>query len=70
MAIVALAALTLVAIAFVHTENARATRLAMGIFGAAVAVTLVLIASQARPFSGEFGVTPDALLQVTPQSSP
>jgi hypothetical protein len=36
----------------------------MAIFGGAVAVTLILIASQARPFSGEFGISPDVLLQV------
>lgn len=70
LGVIALAALTLVGIAFVHSENRLTTRLAMGIFASAVAVTLVLIASQARPFSGEFGVTPDALLQVAPKSTP
>jgi hypothetical protein len=40
--------------------------IAMSVFAAAIAVTLVLIASQAQPFNGEFGVTPDALLQVDP----
>jgi hypothetical protein len=66
LAIIALAALTLLAIAFVHCENRRTAALAVGIFGAAVAVTLVLIASQAVPFRGEFRVKPDALLQVAP----
>jgi hypothetical protein len=66
LSIVALGALTLLAIAFVHSDNRRTATLAVGIFGAAVAVTLVLIASQAVPFRGEFRVKPDALLQVAP----
>jgi hypothetical protein len=68
LAVIALAALTLTAIACVHAGNRRTAAIAMGIFGGAVAVTLVLIASQARPFSGEFGINPDVLLQV--QSAP
>jgi hypothetical protein len=64
LAVIALAALTLVAIACVHAGNRRTAAIAMGIFGGAVAVTLILIASQARPFSGEFGISPDVLLQV------
>jgi Protein of unknown function (DUF4239) len=66
MAVISLAALTLLAIAFVHSDNRLTAALAMGIFAAAVAVTLVLIASQDRPFSGAFGVKPDVLLQVQP----
>jgi hypothetical protein len=69
LAVVALAALTLIAIAFVHAGNRRTAALAMGIFAAAVAVTIVLIASQARPFGGEFGIKPDALLEVAPSSA-
>ena len=68
LAVIALAALTLAAIACVHSGNRRTAAIAMAIFGGAVAVTLVLIASQARPFSGEFGINPDVLLQV--QSAP
>jgi hypothetical protein len=66
LAVVALAALTLVAIACVHAGDPRTAAIAMGIFGAAVAVTLVLIGAQARPFNGEFGIKPDPLLQVAP----
>jgi hypothetical protein len=69
LAVVALGALTLLAIACVHSDNRRTAAIAMGIFGSAVAVTLVLIASQARPFSGGFGVKPDALLQVAPSAA-
>ena len=63
-AVVALAALTLAAIACVHSGNRRTAVVAMSIFAGAVAVTLILIASYARPFSGEFGINPDVLLQV------
>ena len=66
-AIIALAFLTLLAIAFVHSDNRRTALIAMSIFGSGVAVTLVLIASQDRPFSGEFRVKPDVLLQVLPR---
>jgi hypothetical protein len=38
----------------------------MSIPGSAVAVTLVLLASQDRPFSGEVSVSPDVFLQVLP----
>jgi hypothetical protein len=66
-AVIALALLTLLAIAFVHSDNRRTALIAMSIFGSGVAVTLVLIASQDRPFSGEFRVKPDVLLQVLPR---
>jgi hypothetical protein len=66
--VVALAALALLAIAFVHSENRRTTAIAMGIFAAAVAVALVLIASQDRPFSPPFGVKPTVLEQVIPRA--
>ena len=56
----------MLAIAFVHSEKPAATAIAMGIFASAVAVCLLMIASQDRPFAGPFAVTPDALVQVTP----
>jgi hypothetical protein len=43
------------------------TAIAMGLFASAVAVTLVMIAAQDRPFSGEFGVKPDVLLHALPR---
>jgi uncharacterized membrane-anchored protein YhcB (DUF1043 family) len=64
--VVMVALLTLLAIAFVHSGNRLAAALAMGVFAAAVAASLVLIAAQERPFSGQFAVSPDALLQVMP----
>jgi cytochrome bd-type quinol oxidase subunit 2 len=66
MAVIALAVLTLVAIALGHSDNRRSAAFAMSIFAAAVAVTIVVIASEDRPFSGPFRVTPNALLQVLP----
>jgi hypothetical protein len=64
--VIVVALLTLIAIAFVHSGNRLTAALAMGIFSAAVAVSLLLIAAQARPFSGQFAVSPDVLIQVMP----
>jgi hypothetical protein len=64
--VIALAAITLLAIAFVHSENRATAALAMAIFASAVAVSITIIAAQERPFSGHFGVEPDPLLQVAP----
>ena len=61
-----LGALTLLAIAIVHSASRGATAIAMSIFASAVAVCLVLIASQDRPFAGPFAVKPDPLVQVMP----
>jgi hypothetical protein len=66
--VIGLGVLTLIAIACVHSANPASAAIALGIFGSAVAVTLVLIASQDRPFGGEFGVKPDVLLQVLPRA--
>ena len=55
--VVLLAALTLLAIAFVHSEKWATTAIAMGIFASAVAVCLLMIASQDRPFEGPFAVS-------------
>jgi uncharacterized membrane protein len=64
--VILVAVLTLISIAFVHSANRLAAALAMGIFAAAVAVSLMLIAAQERPFHGQFGVRPDVLIQVMP----
>jgi hypothetical protein len=65
-AVVLLASLTFLAIAFVHSENRATTAIAMGIFASAVAVCILMIASQDRPFAGPFAVKPDPLVQVMP----
>ena len=56
----------LIAIAMVHSDNRRTAAIAVGIFATGVAVSVVLIASHDRPFSGEISVKPDVLLQVRP----
>src|SRR5262245_28823858 len=65
--VILVALLTLIAIAFVHSGNRLTAALAMGLFSAAVAASLMLIVAQERPFSGPFGVRPDILIEVTPQ---
>ena len=64
--VILVALLTLIAIAFVHSDNRLTAALAMGMFAAAVGFSLMLIAAQERPFHGEFAVGPDVLIQVMP----
>ena len=64
--LVALALLALCAIALVHSGNRITARVAMGVFAAAVAVVITMLASQNEPFSGQLGLDPDALKQVLP----
>jgi hypothetical protein len=64
--ILVLAMLALLAIAFVHSERRATAGIAMSIFAGAVAVSLILIASQDQPFDGPFRVKPDVLEQITP----
>jgi hypothetical protein len=64
--VIALAVLTLFAIAFVHSDNRLGGALAMALFASAAAVCIVLIAVQDRPFAGPFRVRPTVLIQVTP----
>ncbi len=66
--VVLLAALTLLAIALVHSERRATTVIANGVFATAVAVCLLMIASQDRPFAGPFAVKPDPLVQVMPEA--
>ena len=65
--IFAQAGCALIAVAMVHSDNRRAAAIAMGIFATGVAVSVLLIASHDRPFSGEISVKPDVLLQVRPE---
>ena len=58
---------TLVAIAMVHSDNRLSAALALALFATGVAVSLVLIASHNRPFTGEISARPDVLLQVMPK---
>jgi hypothetical protein len=65
-ALLALAVLTLAAMACVHSANRTAAAVAMGLFAAAVATVVVMLASQDRPFTGQLGIDPDVLVQVKP----
>jgi hypothetical protein len=65
--IAALAILTFLGIAFVHSGNRSTAAIALSIFASAVAVSIILIASQDRLFGGRFGVKPSVLEQVMPQ---
>jgi Protein of unknown function (DUF4239) len=58
---------TMVAIAVVHCDNRATAAIAIGIFTAGAAVSVLLIASHDRPFSGEISVKPNVLLQVRPE---
>ena len=62
------AILALVAIGLVHSDNRFTASLAMGTFATAAAVAALMVASHARPFSGEVSVGPDVLLQVMPEN--
>ena len=66
--LLAQAALTLLAIAMVHSDNRSANRIILGIFATRVGVAVVLIAAHSRPFSGQLAVTPSVLLQVMPEA--
>ena len=57
----------LVAIAMMHSDNRHSSAFAMALFAAGVAVSVLLIASHNRPFTGEISVGPDPLLQVLPE---
>ena len=60
---------TLTAIAMVHSDNRGSAAAAMTIFATGVAVSILLIASHDRPFSGAVSVKPDLLNQVMPEEA-
>lgn len=64
--LLALAVLVLCAIAVVHSGNRTTARISLGVFAAAVAVVITMLASQDQPFSGQLGLSPDVLEQVLP----
>jgi Protein of unknown function (DUF4239) len=69
-AVISLAILTLLAIAFVHSGNRRTAAIAMALFTSAASVAIVMIAAQERPFAGHFAVTSTPLQQVEPTLPP
>jgi hypothetical protein len=60
---------TLTVIAVIHSDNRGAAAIAMEIFATGVAVSVLLIASHERPFSGDISVQPDLLQQVMPDEA-
>ncbi len=66
-ALVLQAICTLIAIAMIHVDNRGAAASAMGVFATGVAVSILLIASHDRPFTGEISVSPELLERVMPE---
>ncbi|KAK46635.1 hypothetical protein BG58_08790 [Caballeronia jiangsuensis] len=62
-----LAACLVFAIALIHGENRLTSAIAIGLFCACLATTVLLILSHDRPFSGAIAVSPEPLLQVIPE---
>jgi hypothetical protein len=63
------AALMLLCIAMIHSDNRSTNRIILAIFATSVGVAVVLVAAHSRPFSGQLAVTPAVLLQVMPEAS-
>ena len=68
LVLLAQATLTLVTIAMVHADNARACRTILAIFATSVGLAVTLIAAHSRPFTGELSVSPAILQQVLPEA--
>jgi hypothetical protein len=60
---------TFFAIAMVHSDNRVTCAIALATFATGVAVSLLLITSHNRPFSGEISIGPGLLKQVIPEES-
>lgn len=57
----------LIAIALVHSDNRLTCAIALGLFSTGVALSVLLIASHSRPFTGDISVGPEILMQVMPE---
>jgi multisubunit Na+/H+ antiporter MnhC subunit len=57
---------TLIAIAMVHSDNRLTCAIALTLFATGVALSVLLIASHNRPFTGHISVGPELLKQVIP----
>lgn len=64
LGLVLVAVINLIAIAMVHCDSRPAAATAMGLFSAAVASSVVLIAAHARPYTGQLSVEPALLEEV------
>jgi hypothetical protein len=60
---------TLIAIVIVHIDNRAAAAISLWIFATGIAVSILLVASHDRPFSGQLSVKPDLLKQVLPEEA-
>ena len=58
----------LIAIALVHSDNRLTCAIALGLFSTGVALSVLLIASHSRPFTGDISVRPEILMQVMPEA--
>ena len=63
------AALTLLAIAMIHSDNPRSNRIILFIFSTSVGLAVVLLASHSGPFNGQISVKPTVLQQVMPEAT-
>src|SRR4029453_6259615 len=55
---------TLVAVAMVHSDNRPACAVTLMLFATGIALSVLLIAANPRPFTGENSVAPELLNQV------
>jgi hypothetical protein len=62
--LIGMAIVALVGIAMAHCDNKPAAAMAMALFAAAVAISVLLIASHARPFTGQISVGPGLLQEI------
>jgi len=58
----------LLAIAMVHSDDRRASLIALTLFATGVAASVLLIVAHDRPFIGQLSVKPDLLLQIIPDA--
>jgi hypothetical protein len=58
----------LIAIALVHSDNRLACAIALALFSTGVALSVLLIASHNRPFTGDISIGPEILMQVMPEA--
>ncbi len=58
----------LIAIAMVHSDNRLTCAIALTLFSTGVALSVLLIASHNRPFTGDISIGPEILVQVMPEA--
>ena len=60
----------LIAIALVHSDNRLTCSIALALFSTGIALSILLIASHNRPFTGDISIGPEILVQVMPEGVP